>query len=80
MDDRDFWIGVTAFTLFVSLFVGLGSFGAYKYGRMAERRELTKYFVQMTQDTYSDAYKDGFTAGKKFAQKEFEEEVHEGRY
>ena len=63
MDIKDIWIGIGG--LVVYLLVSLGStYGAYRYGRFAERRLLTEIFIQQTKDTYYEGYDDGAKKGK----------------
>lgn len=65
MDDKGVWISLVAIIGIVS-----GScFGLYKFGRYIERRDLTHFFIQMTEKTYYEAYGDGFTAGALYQKK-----------
>ena len=52
MEFKDIWIGVIGLMIYLLLLIG-GSYGAYRYGRYAERRLLTAVFMQtMEQDYY----------------------------
>lgn len=44
--------------LLISVFFGC-TFMTYKVGRYLERKDLTQYFVQMTEKTYWEAFEDG---------------------
>lgn len=90
MDNRDLWIGVGGIALITTIVAGL-FFLTFKAGRYYERRDLTQYFAQMTIDTYSDGYRDGFKmaqnlatkacdAEKKDILKVYEEDESNGRY
>ncbi len=62
METSDIVIGITGLIVVIALMLGI-PYGCYRYGKYAERRTLTQFFVQMTQDTYYDGFKDGHKQG-----------------
>ncbi len=63
MNDNDLYIGLLGAALALLLLLGM-PYGAYKYGRFAERRLLTEAFMKTMEQDYSVGYTSGFKDGK----------------
>lgn len=84
MDKEEFWLTMKYLAAILAasgLVLGGGGYTSYKYGRHTERVLLTSYFVQMTQDTYYDGYRDGFKSGEASVKcPTIQEDDEDGRY